>query len=83
MAHQSTFQERLRIALPLRDNVVLVALVRLVQTQPHAAEVELFHDALADVLPLRMRAARADRAERRPVRVVEQDLESRLLVQPA
>ena len=39
--YQSLIKERLRVALPLSDDVVLVALLGVVETQPHAAEVEL------------------------------------------
>lgn len=78
---QCVLQEGLRITLPLSDDIVSIALVRLVEPKPHATKVELLDEAFTNVLPVRIVTVGADSAESGPVRLVEENLKTRLLVQ--
>lgn len=71
--YHSLFKENLRVQFEFGNDFLLVAIVITIQTEPDTTEIELFDEALADVVPLSMRAARLHSAEGRPVPIIEQD----------
>ena len=77
--HQSSRQERFNIILPLANDDVLLSFVGLVQPEPHPPKVNFLQKAFTDVLPRRVMALSAGRAEGRPVAVVKKDLQAALL----
>ena len=52
MTYQCSIQEVFGIALEFRYDVVLFAIIVLIEAQPDASKVELFDKALANVIPL-------------------------------
>jgi len=80
-ADQGSLQERLGIPSPLCDDIVLLAFVCFVQTEPHATEINFLHETLANVAPLCMSAASLHSAEARPIAIIQQHLNASLFCQ--
>lgn len=60
-------------------DIILVAFIRLVESQPNLSEIQLFEEALANIVPLHLGAARTGGAKCRPVRIVQKDLDTPFL----
>jgi len=78
-ANQGGLQESLGIALPLRDDVVFLALVSFIQPQPHSSKVQLLDETFPDVFPLGMSTPGLDSSKAWPISVIQKDLKSCLL----
>ncbi len=81
--YHSLFKERPRITLELGNNLFFVAVVIAVQAEPDTAEVKFLDEALANVVPLGIRASRLHSAKGRPISIVQQNFEARLLAKLA
>ena len=69
--HQGGLKERLRIFPAFSDDIILLVLDTVIQSEPNATEIEFLHEPFADVAELSLGAPSLQGAEAWPVAVVK------------
>ena len=80
-AYDRLLQERLRITFPFRIDLRLIEIVRLAEPKPDTAKVDFLDEALPDIAPLSMRAARFHRGETWPITIIKENFQPAFLAQ--
>ncbi len=77
--HQGGLKKRLRIFPTFGDDIILLVLDTVIQSEPNATEIEFLHETLADVAELGLGAPSLQGTEAWPVAVIKKYFNARFL----